>query len=140
MFQNRAEALALALPAAVFATLVFLLPVAILLSEGFRAGGREEFGLPCDWVSAAGDHSAPPGEIDEDRQLGERGQASRPRFLRRDMACHATASVIERDGTLLLPPRGPVRAWKSAPFEVAATCPARIRKAPKRSPGRRAFA
>lgn len=38
MFQNRAEALALALPAAVFATLVFLLPVAILLSEGFHAG------------------------------------------------------------------------------------------------------
>ena len=37
MFQNRAEALALALPAAVFAAITFLIPVAILLSEGFRA-------------------------------------------------------------------------------------------------------
>lgn len=36
MFQNRAEALALALPAVLFASLVFLLPVGILLSEGFR--------------------------------------------------------------------------------------------------------
>ncbi|SDA98942.1 ABC transporter permease [Sinorhizobium sp. NFACC03] len=36
MFQNRAEALALALPAAVFAAIVFLAPVVILLSEGFR--------------------------------------------------------------------------------------------------------
>ncbi len=39
MFQNRAEALALALPAVVFAALVFLVPVCILLSEGFRAEG-----------------------------------------------------------------------------------------------------
>ena len=39
MFQNRAEALALALPAAVFAALVFLLPVVVLLSEGFRIDG-----------------------------------------------------------------------------------------------------
>ncbi|MEI3854858.1 MULTISPECIES: ABC transporter permease [Ensifer] len=36
MFQNRAEALALALPAAVFAAIVFLAPVVILLAEGFR--------------------------------------------------------------------------------------------------------
>jgi putative spermidine/putrescine transport system permease protein len=36
MFQSRSEALALALPAAVFAGLVFLLPVVLLLSEGFR--------------------------------------------------------------------------------------------------------
>lgn len=36
MFQNRAEALALALPAAVFAAAVFLLPVILLLSEGFQ--------------------------------------------------------------------------------------------------------
>ena len=36
MFQNRAEALALALPAAIFAAAVFLVPVFILLSEGFR--------------------------------------------------------------------------------------------------------
>ncbi len=39
MFQNRAEALALALPAVVFSALVFLLPVAILLSEGFQSEG-----------------------------------------------------------------------------------------------------
>lgn len=41
MFQNRAEALALALPAALFAAAVFLVPVLILLSDGFRdtAGG-----------------------------------------------------------------------------------------------------
>jgi putative spermidine/putrescine transport system permease protein len=41
MFQNRAEALALALPAALFAAAVFLVPVVILLSDGFRssAGG-----------------------------------------------------------------------------------------------------
>jgi len=38
MFQNRAEALALALPAAIFAAVVFLLPVVLLLSEGFRLG------------------------------------------------------------------------------------------------------
>ncbi|HEV7322794.1 MAG TPA: ABC transporter permease [Ensifer sp.] len=37
MFQNRAEALALALPAAVFAAIVFLVPVVILLAEGFRS-------------------------------------------------------------------------------------------------------
>lgn len=40
MFQNRAEALALALPAAVFAALVFLLPVGILLSGGIHIDGR----------------------------------------------------------------------------------------------------
>lgn len=39
MFQNRAEALALALPAALFAAMVFLLPVVILLSEGFHIDG-----------------------------------------------------------------------------------------------------
>lgn len=37
MFQNRSEALALALPAVLFSALVFLLPVGILLSEGFRS-------------------------------------------------------------------------------------------------------
>ncbi len=36
MFQNRAEAIALVLPAAVFAGAVFLVPVLILLSEGFH--------------------------------------------------------------------------------------------------------
>lgn len=39
MFQNRAEALALALPAALFAGLVFLLPVAVLLSGSFHLAG-----------------------------------------------------------------------------------------------------
>lgn len=37
MFQNRAEALALAIPAALFAAVVFLVPVVLLLSEGFHA-------------------------------------------------------------------------------------------------------
>jgi putative spermidine/putrescine transport system permease protein len=36
MFQNRAEAFALVVPAAVFAGAVFLVPVIILLSEGFH--------------------------------------------------------------------------------------------------------
>lgn len=35
MFQNRAEGLALVLPAVLFSALVFLLPVGILLTEGF---------------------------------------------------------------------------------------------------------
>lgn len=39
MFQSRTTAFALVLPAVVFATAVFLVPVAILLSESFRAGG-----------------------------------------------------------------------------------------------------
>tara|TARA_A100000171_G_scaffold10960_1_gene8790 strand:- start:53 stop:880 length:828 start_codon:yes stop_codon:yes gene_type:complete len=38
MFQNRAEAFALVLPAAIFAGAIFLVPVVILLSEGFRSG------------------------------------------------------------------------------------------------------
>ncbi|NIZ01697.1 ABC transporter permease [Thalassospira lucentensis] len=37
MFQNRAEAFALVLPAAIFAGAIFLVPVLILLSEGFRS-------------------------------------------------------------------------------------------------------
>ncbi|NKN02693.1 ABC transporter permease [Rhizobium leguminosarum] len=51
MFQNRAEALALALPAAIFATVVFLLPVAILLSEGFRAGSSWSLSAYADFFS-----------------------------------------------------------------------------------------
>mgnify|MGYP001488283340 CR=1 FL=1 len=39
MFQNRAESLALTLPAALFAAVVFIVPVLILLSEGLRTGG-----------------------------------------------------------------------------------------------------
>jgi putative spermidine/putrescine transport system permease protein len=46
MFQNRAEAFALALPAAIFAAAVFLVPVLILLSDGFR-------GLDGGWTFAA---------------------------------------------------------------------------------------
>lgn len=45
MFQNRAEALALALPAAVFAAIVFLVPVVIVLAEGFRS--------PTGWTFSA---------------------------------------------------------------------------------------
>jgi putative spermidine/putrescine transport system permease protein len=37
MFQNRTEALALAIPAALFASIVFLVPVVMLLAEGFRS-------------------------------------------------------------------------------------------------------
>ncbi len=40
MFQNRMEGLALVLPGVLFAALVFLLPVGILLSEGFRQAGQ----------------------------------------------------------------------------------------------------
>ena len=40
MFQNRAEGLALALPAAIFAAIVFVLPVIILLSGGLHVGGH----------------------------------------------------------------------------------------------------
>jgi putative spermidine/putrescine transport system permease protein len=39
MFQNRTEALVLALPAALFAGLVFLVPIILLLSESFQVGG-----------------------------------------------------------------------------------------------------
>jgi putative spermidine/putrescine transport system permease protein len=45
MFQNRTEALLLALPAALFASVVFLMPVGLLLSEGFR--------VPSGWSLAA---------------------------------------------------------------------------------------
>ncbi|GGB07249.1 ABC transporter permease [Allosediminivita pacifica] len=39
MFRNRREGLALALPAAIFSSLLFLAPVAVLLSEAFRGTG-----------------------------------------------------------------------------------------------------
>ncbi|NDV99949.1 ABC transporter permease [Salipiger sp. PrR002] len=39
MFRNTREGLALALPAAIFSTLLFLVPVGILLSEAFRGDG-----------------------------------------------------------------------------------------------------
>ena len=40
MFESRSEGLALTLPAAVFAAVLFILPVGILLSEAFRVGGN----------------------------------------------------------------------------------------------------
>jgi len=45
MFHNRTEALLLALPAAAFAAVVFLVPVVVLLSESFRS--------PAGWSFAA---------------------------------------------------------------------------------------
>ncbi|MCB8819687.1 ABC transporter permease [Microvirga rosea] len=39
MFQNRAESLALVLPATLFAAIIFIAPVLILLSEGIRPAG-----------------------------------------------------------------------------------------------------
>lgn len=53
MFQNRAEALALALPAAVFAGVVFLAPVVILLSEGFRSDAGWSLSAYVDFFSHA---------------------------------------------------------------------------------------
>lgn len=43
MFQNRQQGLALALPAAIFALALFVVPVAILLSEAFRVDGGWSF-------------------------------------------------------------------------------------------------
>ncbi len=51
MFQNRKEGLALALPAAVFATVVFLVPVCFLLSEGFHHGGGWSLSAYVDFFS-----------------------------------------------------------------------------------------
>ncbi|SES40914.1 ABC transporter permease [Rhizobium sp. NFR03] len=51
MFQNRTEALALALPAALFAGLVFLVPVVLLLSEGFRVSGSWSLSAYADFFS-----------------------------------------------------------------------------------------
>lgn len=51
MFQNRAEALALALPAAVFAAIVFLAPVVILLAEGFRSADSWSLGAYVDFFT-----------------------------------------------------------------------------------------
>jgi putative spermidine/putrescine transport system permease protein len=52
MFQNRSEALALGLPAAVFAAVVFLVPVVMLLSEGFHsAAGNWSFSAYTDFFS-----------------------------------------------------------------------------------------
>ncbi len=51
MFQNRAEALALALPAAIFAGLVFLVPVILLLLEGFRSADSWSLSAYTDFFS-----------------------------------------------------------------------------------------
>jgi putative spermidine/putrescine transport system permease protein len=51
MFQNRTEALALALPAAIFAGLVFLVPVILLLSEGFRSADSWSLSAYADFFS-----------------------------------------------------------------------------------------
>lgn len=51
MFQNRAEGLALALPAALFAALVFLVPVVLLLSEGFRNADQWTLSAYLDFFS-----------------------------------------------------------------------------------------
>lgn len=53
MFSNRAEGLALTLPAAVFAAALFLLPVVILLSEAFRgADGGWSVGAYVDFFGS----------------------------------------------------------------------------------------
>jgi putative spermidine/putrescine transport system permease protein len=51
MFQNRLEALALALPAALFAAIVFLVPVGLLLSEGFHSSGSWTMSAYTDFFS-----------------------------------------------------------------------------------------
>ncbi|MEM9427998.1 MAG: ABC transporter permease [Pseudomonadota bacterium] len=52
MFESRAEALALALPAALFAAALFIAPVAILLSEAFRAEGAWSVAAYVDFFSS----------------------------------------------------------------------------------------
>ena len=52
MRTNRLEAAALILPAAVFATAVFLVPVCILLSEAFRSDGSWSMAAYVDFFSA----------------------------------------------------------------------------------------
>ena len=52
MFQNRNEGLALVLPAAVFTAALFLLPVAILLTDAFKVGGQWSFQGYIDFASS----------------------------------------------------------------------------------------
>ena len=52
MFMNKKEGIALALPAAMFAVLLFIVPVAILLSEGFHAGTGWSLGGYVDFFSS----------------------------------------------------------------------------------------
>src|SRR6218665_3831476 len=51
MFQNRTEAMLLALPAALFAGIVFLMPVVLLLSEGLRTSEEWSFGAYTSFFS-----------------------------------------------------------------------------------------
>ncbi|TWD51194.1 putative spermidine/putrescine transport system permease protein [Agrobacterium vitis] len=53
MFQNRTEALMLALPAALFAGVVFLVPVILLLSESFQGSGGWSFSAYSAFFSEA---------------------------------------------------------------------------------------
>ena len=47
-----------------------------------RAGGGEEFGLPGRALRAAREHDAAPGELEKNRQRGERREARQGRGLR----------------------------------------------------------
>ncbi len=51
MFDNRTAAFALVMPAVLFAAAVFLAPVAVLLSEGFHAGGHWSLSAYVDFFS-----------------------------------------------------------------------------------------
>ncbi|WP_176086359.1 ABC transporter permease [Martelella sp. HB161492] len=51
MFQSRAEAMALVLPAALFAGLVFLVPVIVLLSQGIHIDGQWTLAAYIDFFS-----------------------------------------------------------------------------------------
>ena len=51
MFQNRLEGLALALPAILFTATLFLLPVLVLLSEGFRVDDAWSLQGYADFIS-----------------------------------------------------------------------------------------
>lgn len=53
MFSSRSEGLALALPGALFAALVFLLPVGLLLAEGFRSESGWTIGAYVDFFESA---------------------------------------------------------------------------------------
>ena len=103
------------------------------------AGGGKKLGLPGNRVALAGDDGKPSRKVEEDRELGQRREAGGTGLDGRDVTGHRAGSRVERaaEGAAF---KGPVRAWKSAPFAVFATCFARIRKAPNRSSLRRRLA
>ena len=78
------------------------------------ARGRRQLRLPRDRLAAAGDDDAAAGKVEEDRQARERVEPRRPSLGGDDVARHGRASRVA-------PFRGPVFAWKSAPFAVFAT-------------------